>query len=131
MSTAHAPCTAPFFALFAAGAALGTLAAETPPDAASQPYPSADAETARRLALSLRLLLGLLALFIGFLAVSLLAVRLLRRHAARLGGARERTAYVDAWRRYRVTPDEIQRATSEPGAGDSTGPPPSGGRPPS
>lgn len=124
MTTARARCSATLAALLAAAAALG---AANGTDASSQPHSADGAESARRLALSLRLLLGVFALFIAFLAVSFLAVRLLRRYLARSSHARDRSAYVDAWSRYRVTPEDIQRATSEPSADGPTGPPQPGG----
>lgn len=126
MITARAVCGVPLVALLAA-AAVGALGAEGGTDAASQPHSAAGAESAHRLALSLRLLLGVFALFISFLAVSFLTVRLLRRYLARSARTRGRTAYVDAWSRYRVTPEDIQRATSEPGGEGPTGPPKPGG----
>lgn len=52
-------------------------------------------------------------LFIFFLTGSYLIVRFTRRISAQTGERGGRTRYVDAWRQYRISREEIDRVTSD------------------
>lgn len=72
-----------------------------------------DAATAVRIAAYLHVLGISFLLFVLFMGGSYVLVRLIRRAEPRAAARRQKTPYVDAWSQYRVTPEDIARATGE------------------
>lgn len=125
-------CAIPVLLALAMTVATGAMPASAPSSAPTTQAAGAARAASTRLEGEKRLMLLYLVLattaagLLAFVVISYVLMRILRR-ALPAKRSQRPSVYVDAWANYRLTPEQIDRATREPDDGEAPGPKPGAG----